>query len=112
TMPDGSATHALLWVSRAELTAHAARPFEARFLNIDSPWSDKKLRNWDGYSETRYFDAENRPVPAETPGAHAVEMIPLALYGLDHPKIPILLVDFRDALNPKKREMSRRVLQD
>jgi hypothetical protein len=39
-------------------------------------------------------------------------MIPLALYGLDHPKIPILLVDFRDGLNPKKREMSRRVLQD
>jgi hypothetical protein len=41
-----------------------------------------------------------------------MEMIPLALYGLDHPKIPILLVDFRDGLNPKKREMSRRALQD
>jgi hypothetical protein len=39
-------------------------------------------------------------------------MIPLALYGLDHPKIPILLVDFRDAYNPKKREMSRRVIED
>jgi hypothetical protein len=112
TMPDGSATHAILWVSRADLAAQQARPFEARFLNIDSPWSDKKLRNWDGYVETRYFDGENRPVSAETAGAHAVEMIPLALYGLDHPKIPILLVDFRDTLNPKKREMSRRVLQD
>jgi hypothetical protein len=39
-------------------------------------------------------------------------MIPLALYGLDHPKIPILLVDFRDTLNPKGREMTRRVLND
>ena len=39
-------------------------------------------------------------------------MIPLALYGLDHPKIPALLVDFRDSLNPKGREMSRRVLND
>jgi len=112
TMPDGSATHALLWVSRADLAAQPARRFEARFLNIDSPWSDKKLRNWDGYVETQYFDSDNRPVPAETAGAHAVEMIPLALYGLDHPKIPILLVDFRDTLNPKKREMSRRILQD
>jgi len=27
-------------------------------------------------------------------------------------KIPMLLVDFRDALNPKKRELSRRALQD
>jgi hypothetical protein len=39
-------------------------------------------------------------------------MIPLALYGLDNPKIPMLLVDFRDSLNPKKRELSRRALQD
>jgi hypothetical protein len=39
-------------------------------------------------------------------------MVPLALYGLDNPRIPTLLVDFRDGLNPKKREMSRRVLQD
>jgi len=36
-------------------------------------------------------------------------MIPLALYGLDNPKIPMLLVDFRDSDNPKKREMSGRV---
>ena len=39
-------------------------------------------------------------------------MIPLGLYGLDNPKIPMLLVDFRDSYNPKKREMSRRVLND
>ena len=39
-------------------------------------------------------------------------MVPLALYGLDNPKIPMLLVDFRDGFNPKKREMSRRALED
>jgi hypothetical protein len=39
-------------------------------------------------------------------------MIPLGLYGLDNPKIPMLLVDFRDSYNPKTREMSRRVLND
>jgi hypothetical protein len=60
----------------------------------------------------RYFDSESRAVSADTPGARPVEMIPLALYGLDNPKIPMVLVDFRDTLNPKKREMSRRVLQD
>src|ERR1043166_7009456 len=42
----------------------------------------------------------------------AQSMIPLGLYGLDNPKIPMLLVDFRDSYNPKKREMSRRVLND
>ncbi|MEK6279649.1 MAG: hypothetical protein AABN95_04780 [Acidobacteriota bacterium] len=111
-MPDGSTTHALLWVARDDLAARPNQQYSKRFLNIENPWSDKRLKRWQGHVETRYFDSENRPVSAEHAGARAVEMIPLALYGLDHPKIPILLVDFRDGLNPKKREMSRRVLED
>ncbi len=111
-LPDGSATHALLWVARADLAANPKRQFHNRFLNIANPWADERLRHWQGYSETRYYDAEQRIVAPDTPGAHAVELIPLALYGLEHPKIPILLVDFRAALNPKKRELSQRVLAD
>lgn len=111
-MPDGSATHAMLWVAKTDLVSRQGHPYNGRFLNIADPWTDKRLLNWKGYSETRYFDAEGRSVPSETAGARMVEMIPLALYGLDNPKIPMLLVDFRDTLNPKKREMSRRVLED
>jgi hypothetical protein len=111
-MPDGSATHALVWVARDDLQKNLARNFDGRFLNFTDPWRDQRLQSWTGYTETRFFDAENHAVAAGTEGAHGVEMIPLALYGLDYPKIPILLVDFRDQFNPKKREMSRRVLQD
>lgn len=111
-MPDGSTTHALLWVAQADLAPNQGRRYDRRFLNISDPWSDKRLLKWQGYSETRFLDSENRPVSPETPGARATELIPLALYGLDNPKIPMLLVDFRDGLNPKKREMSRRVLED
>jgi hypothetical protein len=39
-------------------------------------------------------------------------MIPLALYGLNHPRIPALLIDFRNSMNPKKREVSRRIFND
>lgn len=111
-MPDGSATHALVWVARPDIAKNQTRRFDGRFLNFKNPWTDARLQNWKGYTETRYFDADNHPVEANTEGGRAVEMIPLALYGLDFPKIPILLVDFRDASNPKKREMSRRVLED
>jgi hypothetical protein len=111
-MPDGSSTHAMLWVAKSDLLANQGRRYDGRFLNIANPWTDKRLLNWEGYSETRFLDAENRPVSAETAGAHQVEMVPLALYGLDNPKIPMLLVDFRDGFNPKKREMSRRALHD
>ena len=111
-MPDGSATHALLWVSKRDLAKQQGARYNKRFLNIANPWDDKRLQNWQGYVETRYFDADNQMVDSNTPGAEPVEMIPLALYGLDAPKIPMLLVDFRDSYNPKKREMSRRVLND
>lgn len=111
-MPDGSATHAFLWVAKRDLIKQQGARFSGRFLNIANPWTDKRLLQWDGYVETRYFDADNQPVSGDTPGAEAVEMIPLGLYGLDSPKIPMLLVDFRDNYNPKKREMSRRVLND
>lgn len=111
-LPDGSATHAMVWVARPDLVKFRERKFNSRFLNFANPWRDDRLRYWDGYYETRYFDEENRPVAKDTPGAHPVQMIPLALYGLDHPKIPILLVDFRDKLNPKGREMSKRVIED
>jgi hypothetical protein len=111
-MPDGSATHAMLWVSKRDLMKNQGAQYKGRFLNIANPWNDKRLLNWRGYVETRYFDADNQIVDSDMPGAEAVEMIPLALYGLDNPKIPMLLVDFRDNYNPKKREMSRRVLND
>lgn len=111
-LPDGSATHAMLWVARDDLAKFHGKEFESRFLNIRNPWRDDRLRFWDGYFETRYVDQDSRPTTPATPGAKARQMIPLALYGLDHPKIPILLVDFRDSVNPKTREMSRRVLED
>jgi hypothetical protein len=111
-MPDGQPTHALLWVAKSDLSARGNREFNKRFLNIANPWSDQRLQNWDGYSRTVYFDSENRPTSPGTPGARQVEMIPLAMYGLGHPKIPALLIDFRHSLNPKKREMSRRAVND
>ncbi len=111
-LPDGSATHAILWVARPDLVTYRNQKFNSRFLNIANPWRDDRLRYWTGFVETRYFDENNRVVEPETPGARPVQMIPLAVYGLDHPKIPILLVDFRDGMNPKWREISRRVLED
>ncbi len=112
TMPDGRATHAILWVAKSDLNAQPNREFHDRFLNIANPWKDSRLRNWNGYSRLSYFDPDNRPATANNPQARPVEMIPLALYGLDHPKIPALLIDFRDSLNPKRREMSGRFFND
>ena len=111
-MPDGTARHAIVWAAAEDLAVNSGRKFDGRFLNIKNPWNDSKLANWKGYSKTQWFDEENRVVEAETPNAKPRAMIPLALYGLDHPKIPIILVDFRDNGNAKRREMSKRILND
>jgi hypothetical protein len=111
-MPDGSATHALVWAALPDMAENGDRKFDSRFLNIKNPWNDARLLKWDGYSEVRWFDENNYQVAPDTPHAKPKTMVPLALYGLDYPKIPALLIDFRDQNNPKKREMSRRVLND
>ena len=112
TMPDGTATHAVLWISRTDLATQGNRRFTGRFLNIKNPWTDGRLKQWTGYSETRFYDDQNNRVAEGSANVRQVEMIPLAVYGLNHPKIPALLIDFRNSLNPKKREMSGRVFND
>ncbi len=109
---DGIARHAIVWTTESDIKSNQGKSFDRRFLNIKSPWNDKRLLEWKGYTQVRWFDTEDRQVDAETPGAVAKTMIPLALYGLDHPKVPMILVDFRDARNPKYRELSRRILLD
>jgi len=111
-MLDGSAKHAIAWVFEEDLVANKERKFEGRFLNIKSPWGDRRLTNWKGYKEERWFDAESREVEPDTPNAVKRTLIPLAIYGLDHQHVPIILVDFRDTGNPKKREMSKRAFDD
>ena len=59
-MPRGPAIHVLLWVARAEVKTVPKRRFNGRFLSIASPWQDPKLTDWEGFSEVRFFDSENR----------------------------------------------------
>ncbi len=90
----GSPSLALLWIARPDLEARDGHRFDGQFLGIANPWTDDRLLHWNGYSQTRYLDSGN-----------PVEMIPLALYSLDYPRVPLLLADFRHSLAPKRREM-------
>jgi hypothetical protein len=100
----------MLWVTREDLSTE--RKFNKQFLSIKNPWKDKRLRDWKGVVETRWLDTENRRIESNAENARSVELIPLALYGLDHPRFPALLVDFRDQRNPKWREVSGRLAND
>jgi len=106
---DGRAPRAaLLWIARSDLDDGTIHRFNPQFLNISNPWTDRRLLNWTGYSQLRYLDSENRPVAPETPGAHSVELIPLAFYSLEYQRVPLLLVDFRNRFRAKRSELAAR----
>lgn len=108
-----SAAHAIVWVSADEIErSPRKREFNSRFLNISSPWSDERLRQWEGYTRRFYIEPSGRYSAVPSDGSTSVEMIPLGIYGLDFPRIPALLVDFRSFFNPKSREISGRALDD
>ena len=91
---DASSTYALLWIAAED--AGSNRKFDGQFLGISDPFGDPRLKEWTGYREVR----------------DGKEMIPLALYALDYPKVPLLVVDFRDTHRPKRREMIRHAATD
>jgi hypothetical protein len=62
TLPDGSATHAMLWVAKEDLSGARTRSFDKRFLSIGNPWNDRSLTRWRGYTETWQLDADNRRI--------------------------------------------------
>ncbi len=103
---------AILWVAETDLMEAAGRRFDAQFLNVSNPFSDQRLRHWDGYSEVWNLDRNGTMVSAEAEDARPVRMIPLAMYGLDHPKTPLLLVDFRGAGHAPRREVGLKIAED
>src|SRR6185369_9945584 len=71
-----SRTHALLWIAKddipynnARLLNEPARKFDGRFLGISDPFNDSRVKNWTGYTQTRYFDASGRQVDTGTSNA-------------------------------------------
>lgn len=101
------AEFAMLWVDQAAGSNHEPHPFNAKFLGIANPFGDDRIAHWKGYTQTwgaDDFDANG--------AAGETRMVPLALYSLDHPRVPLLLVDFRDPAGPRRREMVKRASDD
>ena len=94
-----SKTHALLWVAREDLSDPPDR-FDTQFLSISDPYTDPQVAGWSGFTSRHVLDS------------CAKELIPLALYSLEYPKVPLLLVDFRAPGTPKRRELIRRATED
>jgi hypothetical protein len=84
---DGPIAHALLSVPQ---NTEPPKQFHGRFLKISNPWTS----------------------PAFLKSHSEKSTVPVALYSLEHPKVPYLLADMRNSSAPRRREMTRRAIQD
>jgi hypothetical protein len=100
----------VIWV--AQKAAEANHPFAGQLLHIANPFHDERIRSWNGYAQVWTLDRYGVRLPDGTDGGVPVKMIPLAVYALDYPGVPLLLIDFRDASHPQRTERRLRALDD
>jgi hypothetical protein len=83
-----------------------------KLLHISNPWRDTRLNTWEGYRQNRSFDGNGKLLPAGETGVKDVDLAPLAVYSLTYPRSPLLVVDFRNELKTKRREVIQRATDE
>jgi len=102
----------LLWMEQSSSPAGELKHFDGKFLGISNPFSQRDSCGPDAYTQTWHLDGAGSRVTEDTPGASPIQMRPLALYALDHPRVPLLLVDFCNPHRPGTGERAKRLTVD
>jgi hypothetical protein len=101
---NGSQAHfAILWFPQSESAEPENLSLQSiwKLLAIRNTWTDEGLKNWKGPVYERTFDKNS-----------SVSVIPLAVYSLDYPKQPLILMDFRHKLSRRRREVAQRSVNE
>jgi hypothetical protein len=95
--------YAILWFPQHQSVGPTSNSFNSiwKLLGIRNPWKDAVLKNWSGRLYERTLD-EN--------GSQRV--IPLAVYSLDYPKLPLILMDFRHKVSRRRLETAQRSINE
>lgn len=136
---EGASQYAVLWFPANGSFSAPGLSLKTtwKLLHISNPWSDKRLNpttryvgnpgvapatshdgrprilpEWKGYRQERYLDANGRLLPRGQTGPTEVTLVPLAVYSLTYPRMPLLLVDFRSSMHTKWPEILQRTRDD
>ena len=82
-----------------------------KLLNISDPSDKKASASWRNLTFDRALDEEGRLLPAGAQGT-PVELRPLGVYSLSYPRLPLLLVDFRDKRHLRHHEILQRTINE
>lgn len=103
--------YAFLWFplrSDPVATGSSLKPIW-KLLSIKNPWADDRLKQWQGLKYDRVAEHSDRHEPSES---DHVSLLPLGIYSLNYPAFPLLLVDFRDNHQIRRREILQRSVNE
>ena len=114
TLADTAEEYGMLWFPLGATPPASGVSLGAvwKLLNLKDPWRDKRLRAWGRQTYTRTIDENGSFVLPGTPRARSLQLVPLAVYGFDYPKLPLLLIDFRYQLRVRRRETMQRATDE
>jgi hypothetical protein len=106
--------YAILWfpVTQSPPTIGISLDPIWKLLNIKDPWSDPQLRHWNGRTYYRSLDENGTLLPAGGFGIRTIPVVPLCVYSLTYPKVPLLLVDFREQRHVRRHEILQRSMTE
>ncbi len=106
--------YAIIWFPVGEFPPPAGVSLGSiwKLLNIKDPWTDKRLKNWNGTTYERAIDARGRLLPPGEASDRTIRLVPLGVYSLNYPKMPLLLIDFRDKLHIRRHELAQRSINE
>lgn len=109
-----SGQYAILWYPGKESSPPRAEKLSSiwKLLNIKDPWKDQSLNSPGVVSYSRELDQNGNLLPSGVSGVKEVKLVPLSVYGLSYPKLPLLLVNFRDKLGIRWHEMAQRSINE
>ncbi len=106
--------YAVLWFPMGQTVGPSGTRLGAvwKLLNIQDPWNDARLKHWSRPQYDRWLDENGLLVPAGAQGVRQIRLVPLAVYSLQYPTSPLLLVDFRDKLRLRRHEVTQRTINE
>ncbi len=83
-----------------------------KVLNMKDPWTDNRLKKWEGPVFRRAVDQNGTLLPHGAAGGREIRLAPLGAYSMDYPSHPLLLIDFRDGVHVRRHEMAQRMVNE
>ena len=110
SLTEGAEDYGVIWFPLGTTFSRPGVSFRTtwKLLHISDPWADKKLQNWRGYQQSRWLGPNGRLLSQPAEGAREIQVAPLAVYSLTYPRTPLMMIDFRSASKPKRREIAQR----